>query len=119
MPPICLEGKHVLLVEDDFFVANDFAAELEAAGARVVGPVGSVPEALELIARTERLDAAVLDINLRGVMAYEVVDVLRARGVPVAFATGYDPDVVPERYADIPVCEKPVDPVRCSAILFT
>ena len=102
-------GRHVLLVEDDFFIADDLTATLEAATARVVGPVATVAEALALIARTERLDGAILDINLRGEMAYALVDTLRARGVSIVFVSGYDRATIPERYANIPLCQKPVD----------
>ena len=111
-------GREILLVEDDFFVAEDFATSLEAAGARVLGPVATVSDALDLISRTERLDGAILDINLRGAMSYEVADVLSQRGVPFVFATGYDRHIVPSQYANVPVCEKPVDPEQCSALLF-
>ena len=105
-----LAGRRILLVEDDFLIAEDFAASFKAAGAEVVGPVATVRDALALIARADRLDGAVLDINLQGQMADAVADALRARGVPVAFATGYDRDAIPERYADVPLCEKPVEP---------
>ena len=118
MATATMDGQMVLLVEDDFLIAMDVAASLEADGARVVGPVATVRAALDLISRTECLDAAILDINLRGATSYELADVLCARGVPVIFVTGYDKNVVPQRYADIPVCEKPFDLAQCSALLF-
>ena len=118
MAGISLIGRTLLLVEDDYFVADDFARSLEAAGARVVGPAATVPDALDLISRTENLDGAILDINLRGAPSYEVADALCARGIALVFATGYDRHVVPTRYAEIPVCEKPIDPAECSALLF-
>lgn len=113
-----LAGRHILLVEDDFFIADDFAATFEGAGATVVGPAATLPQALDLIARTERIDGAVLDINLQGEMAYALADALRARGVPVIFASGYDRGTIPERYADVPLCEKPVDPTQCAKAMF-
>jgi len=113
-----LSGRRILIVEDDFFIADDFAAIFEAAGATVVGPVAALPEALKLIERTERLDGAILDINLQGEMAYALADALRARGVPLVFATGYDRGAIPERYADIPLCEKPVDPQQVARAMF-
>ena len=113
-----ISGRHILLVEDDFLIAGDFAAALQAAGAMVVGPVASVSEAQDLIARTERLDGAVIDIHLKGELSYPVADALMARRIPVVFATGYDRDSVPERYAGIVLCEKPVDPTRCAEAMF-
>jgi len=57
----------------------------------------------------DRLDGAVLDINLRGERAYPVADALSDRGVPFVFTTGYDTQVIPAPYARVPRCEKPVD----------
>ena len=56
----------ILVVEDDYMIADDLRRDLEAAGARVLGPVPSLPEALELLRGADRLDAAVLDVNLHG-----------------------------------------------------
>jgi hypothetical protein len=40
-------------------------------------------------------------------MVYPVADVLRSKGVPIVFTTGYDAgDVVP-RFADSPCLQKP------------
>lgn len=116
--PSTLAGRKILIVEDDFFIADDFAALFEEAGATVVGPVASLQEALDLVARTERLDGALLDINLQGETAFPLADALRARGVPVVFATGYDRGAIAERYADIPLIEKPVDPRQVAKAMF-
>ncbi|WP_373866760.1 hypothetical protein [Methylobacterium oxalidis] len=84
-----LAGRHVLLVEDDYFIAFDMQRHFETSGAHVLGPAPSVREALALISGAARIDAAVLDINLRGEMAFAVADELAARGVPFLFTTGY------------------------------
>ncbi|TNC47699.1 response regulator [Rubellimicrobium rubrum] len=117
-PDQALAGRRILLVEDDFIIADDVAAAFGSAGAEVVGPAATPRKALELIKQTERLDGAMLDINLQGDLVYAVVDALQARGVPVIFASGYDRSAIPERYADIPFCEKPVDRARCAKDLF-
>jgi CheY-like chemotaxis protein len=113
-----LSGRRILIVEDDFFIADDFAAIFEAAGAKVVGPAATLAAAVDLIERTERLDGALLDINLQGEMAYVLADRLREQGVPIVFATGYDRDAIPERYANIPLCEKPIDPQQVARAMF-
>jgi CheY-like chemotaxis protein len=113
-----LAGRHILLVEDDYFIAYDLATTFEAAGVKVVGPVASLSDALDLIARTDRLDGAILDINLRGEMVYPLADALKARSIPVVFATGYGRHDIPARYADVPLCEKPVDPEQVARLMF-
>ena len=104
-----LDGRRMLVVEDDYLIASTLVRALEDHGAEVVGPAASVQEALELMAAEARLDAAVLDINLAGDRVYKVADALRARSVPFAFATGYDDWIIPDAYAGVPRMEKPVD----------
>lgn len=113
-----LAGRRLLVVEDEYFIASEIVRTLEKSGAEVVGPVPTVSGALDLINETERLDGAVLDVNLRGEMAYPVADALLARGVPLVFATGYDKTSVPQRYAHIRRCEKPFEPRRIAQALF-
>ena len=113
-----LAGRHILLVEDDFLVAHDLALSLQAVGVVVIGPVSTVAAARTVIHRTTRLDGAIMDIKLGGELSYELIDMLLARDVPVTFATGYDRKAVPARYRHIPLCEKPLDLVRCAAALF-
>lgn len=113
-----LAGRRVLLVEDDYFIAASLQGQFEEGGARVLGPVPSVRDALRLIASTPEIDAAVLDINVQEEWVFPVADALRARGVPFVFATGYDRTVIPAPYAAVPHCEKPVDAAHVLAALF-
>lgn len=107
--PKPLEGRRVLLVEDEFLIASDLAQLLRRQGAEVMGPASTVRSALELLRNAPDPDAAVLDVNLRGEMAFPVADALRDRGVHFVFATGYTNEMIPERYAGVPCCEKPFD----------
>ena len=93
-----LAGLTVLIVEDEFFIAHEIASALLASGVHVVGPVGSVEAALDLIEGGPALDAAVLDVDLMGKKVFPVADTLADRLTPYVFATGYDPDVIPERH---------------------
>ena len=104
-----LRGRRLLLVEDEYMIAADLALSLEHYGVEVVGPAGSVEDALALIEADRAIDAAVLDINLGGERVYPVAEALVRRGVPFVFATGYDAWAVPPAYAEAPRCEKPVD----------
>jgi CheY-like chemotaxis protein len=104
-----LRGRRLLVVEDEYLIAAALEHALEDRGAEVVGPAGSVEGALRLVeAEGDRLDGAVLDINLRDERVYPVADVLAARGVPFVFLTGYDAQVIPDTYAGVPRSEKPV-----------
>ena len=104
-----LIGRRVLVVEDEYFQADDMARLLRSLGAEVIGPVGEVQDALELIDAGNPVDLAVLDINLRGEMIYPAADKLRSRAIPFVFASGYDRTPIPDRYRDVPLLEKPVD----------
>lgn len=113
-----LNGRRVLVVEDEYFITDDMRRVFEENGAQVIGPVGSIDDALAIIDETPRIDGAVLDINLREVMVFPVADALRARGVPFVFATGYEENAVPKRLRDAIHCEKPIEPVRLAKALF-
>lgn len=106
--PRPLEGLNVLVVEDDYYIAIELCSALRAAGADVVGPARDLQAGLAAIRRGQ-IDCGVLDINLRGHMAFELAVELRARGIPVVFATGYDASVIPTELADLVRLEKPVD----------
>ena len=104
-----LSGRRILVVEDEYFQADDMARLLRGLGAEVVGPVGEIEDALELIDTGKQLDMAVLDINLKGEMIYPAADKLRSRAIPFIFTSGYDRGPIPEQYRDIPLVEKPID----------
>lgn len=104
-----LARRRILLAEDEYFIMQDLRCGLEALGATVVGPAPSVADALALIAAEPQIDAAVLDVNLRGERVYPVADALSARGIPFVFATGYSGAVIDPRHGRAPICEKPVN----------
>ena len=85
-----------MLVED---MVLDFGSE-------IVGPASKIDEALNL-ARNSEIDAAILDINVEGFESYPVADVLRERGVPFIFATGYGSKALPTRFLGSPTLPKP------------
>lgn len=107
-----LHGRRVLVVEDEYFVADDLARALTRAGAKVVGPAADPDAALALLREHNDIDGAVLDINLKGDTDYSVADALQARGVPFCFATGYDAAALPGRYQDVPRWQKPFDTAK-------
>ena len=104
---LALQGRNIMVVEDEFFQAKDMAAALREAGALLVGPFPSLIATMQALQEGATVDAAVLDINLRGQAVYEVADMLAERGIPFLFATGYDTNLLPEAYRTRPVCTKP------------
>jgi len=97
--------RHVLIVEDDIFIALDLERVLDDAGCGVVGPAASVELALAKIS-VAKLDAALLDVNLGQELVFPVADRLSAEGIPFIFVTG-EPRTVPERHWMRPVITKP------------
>lgn len=103
-----IAGRSVLVVEDDYFLADAMSRMLQAGGAEVVGPVPSVAAALRLL-RTRRPDAAVLDVNIGQETVFPVADALAADGVPFLFVTAADKVARPERHDMAPWLSKPAE----------
>ena len=106
--PLPLDGRKILLVEDEYLIAEDVAAVLREAGGEVIGPASSLPMAVRLTEQSALIDAAVLNIDLQGVAVYPLADELLGRGVPFLFLTGYGEDQIPDNYSGIRCCNKPV-----------
>jgi DNA-binding NtrC family response regulator len=105
-----LQGRRILVVEDEFILAEAMTAVLEQAGASVVGPIGWVDSALELVqADGNAIDAAIIDVDLHGEKSYAIVDALATRKVPMVLATGYGHEAIDSRYHMYPRCQKPVN----------
>lgn len=101
-----MAGKRVLLVEDEVMIAlmlEDILADL---GCEVIGPVSRIAAAKTMI-ETERVDCALLDINLHGQPVYPLVDLLAERAVPFGFVTGYGSGGVDKQFRRHLVLHKP------------
>jgi len=106
MTPGALEGRRILLVEDEYFQALDAKRWLEAAGAEVIGPAGN-PQSIDECMKRDDFDAAIVDINLGSGADYRVADALSERRVPMVFLTGYDHAQIPAKHAEVPCLTKP------------
>jgi CheY-like chemotaxis protein len=104
-----LKGRRILVVEDEYFLADDIGRALVSLGAEVVGPVGDVGDASDLLNDGGIIDGAVLDVNIRNKMIFPVARELRARGVPIVFTTGYERSTLEVEFGDVPLWEKPID----------
>lgn len=103
-----LQGRRILLVEDEYFIACAMQCGLEDVGASVVGPAAFVEDALALL-DSEPVDGAVLDVSLNDGKVYPVAEVLMARGIPFVFTTGYSASDLPPAWRHVPRYEKPLD----------
>ncbi|MGA3003918.1 MAG: response regulator [Acetobacteraceae bacterium] len=102
-PSLC-----VLVVEDEMLVAMMLEGMLRDLGYRVI-KAARVAKAIGL-ATSEAIDAAILDVNLAGETSYQVADVLRLRGIPFVFASGYDPGSLRADFRNVAVLRKPYMP---------
>lgn len=112
-----LNGRRILVVEDDALIAMMVEDMLLDLGCRVMGTARGIAEALALVATGEPPDAALLDVNLDGTMVYPLADALRARGVALIFCTGYAEDVLRETDRGCVVLRKPYRPHELAAAL--
>jgi CheY-like chemotaxis protein len=101
-----LNGLRVLVVEDEMMVSMLIEDMLTDLGCTVIGPAARLDEAIELAGRNT-IDCAVLDVNLGGQPIFPLADLLRARGCPMAFATGYGDAGLRDEDKGTPVLQKP------------
>jgi CheY-like chemotaxis protein len=106
---------HVLIVEDEPLVALLVEEMVQELGFASTKTVTSLADALESAAR-EELCFAILDVNLQGKKSYEVADVLTARHIPFAFASGA---LAPGSYAAVPILPKPFSLTDVEKVLGT
>ncbi|HZP98675.1 MAG TPA: response regulator [Reyranella sp.] len=98
----------VFLVEDEFLVASALQEDLEARGFHVFGPYPTLALAQAAVG-AERYDVAIIDMNLRGQLAYPVADELMRRNVPLIILSGYSIPDMPVRFKDVLRLIKPYD----------
>ena len=96
----------MFLVEDEVMIRMMVADMLEELGYRVAAEAGEINEALKLAQNTD-FDFAILDVNVNGKVISPVADLIKARGRPFIFATGYGSSGLPEEYRDRPALQKP------------
>lgn len=111
------EGRRVLVVEDEVILALDYSDALVELGYEVVGPALTLEDALKLV-DGERLDCALLDVNLgRGITSRPVAEILRAKSIRIAFVTAYNRDYIDFALPDEAVVNKPPSPAVLSELI--
>jgi DNA-binding NtrC family response regulator len=104
--PLSLKGKRILIVEDSPVVGPFTADLLGELGCKVVGPAPNMAMGRALI-DSERIDAAVMDVHIRGERVFPLCETLAAKGVPFVLTSGYADWNMPEKWRDKPRLQKP------------
>jgi two-component SAPR family response regulator len=102
-----LADKHVLIVEDQYLIADEMRRAVVALGGAVVGPCASL-DAAERTTSEQAIDFAILDVNIQGREVFSLAEELQRRSIPFIFATGYDDWVMPEGFRRHHRLQKPV-----------
>jgi DNA-binding LytR/AlgR family response regulator len=103
-----LTGRNILIVEDEYLIADEARSEFQTQGANVIGPAASVEQGLRLV-ETNRIDAGLLDIRLQGNLVFPVAQLLLDSGIPFFFVTGYDAMIMPDQFRELRRFTKPAD----------
>ena len=112
MKELSLNGMRVLIVEDNYVVADALRYLIDGYGGSVTAIVPSVERAMEALS-AGGVDIAVLDIDLHGVSVVPLAEHLRTQGMPFVFLTGYgDAEILPEHLRGQPRFDKPVQAER-------
>ncbi len=102
-----LAGCRLLIVEDNFFVAQAVSDAVEGAGGEVLGPFATVVDALENLTDMTAIDGAILDIGLTEEDSYPLAAALQTTHIPFMFLTAVEKSRLPERFASSPHMAKP------------
>jgi CheY-like chemotaxis protein len=113
-----IDGKCILVAEDNYLLAMMLTDDLVEQGARVIGPISSCAATLDILRRDVEFDAAILDINLLDGQIYEAADLLMKHGHPFVFASSVARHNIPSRFDDIPLFFKPLEMRNFFASLF-
>jgi PAS domain S-box-containing protein len=106
--PIAVSGNRILVVEDEALVAIAIREALEEQGYSVIGPCNRITDAMVAL-RHNRVDAAVLDVNLGDDSVYPLADTLVAESIPFIFVTGYGSEELDRRFLTVPILQKPIE----------
>jgi len=102
-----LKGRRILVVEDSPVVGPFTAELLNDLGCEVVGPAPNMAVARELIEGDEAIDAAMMDVHIRGERVFPLCEILASKGVPFLLTSGYAGWEMPDQLEDRPRLMKP------------
>jgi CheY-like chemotaxis protein len=107
----------ILVVEDNFLIAETICDLLEGYGCDVIGPAPNLSRGMAL-ADGNPPDGALLDINLGGDLSFPLAKLLEERGVPFVFMTGYDDGILfPPEFRKVRRISKPFDAAHVAEVI--
>jgi len=110
-------GSRILVVEDNYLLAEVICDFVIECGMQPVGPAAGLETGL-VYARETSLDGAILDINLDGRLCFPICSVLAQRGIPFCFLTGYSHlAMVPQQFRGAPLVSKPFEPEEMRSVI--
>lgn len=115
-PARAAAGLRVFVAEDEFHVLQLMEDMLAELGCVITDSVSNMRDAVQRAAMTQA-QVAVLDVNLRGKMIFPAAEILRSRGIPIVFSTGYGADGIEGEWKTCPVIQKPFAIDRLKGVL--
>ena len=107
-PIDALLGRSILIVEDEYFLADYIESAIRSAGGDVQGPFASVEEGVAWLREPHGpVDGATLNVNLADGSSYPLADELMRVGVPFLFASALTDTLLPHRFSNVPLLMKP------------
>jgi|TARA_R100000049_G_C1957062_1_gene115525 two-component system CheB/CheR fusion protein len=91
LPPVDLsplDGARILVLDDEWLLAEQYTNSLVGAGCSVVGPFNDLEGAIGAV-NSEQLDFAVVDFNIDGTESTPLLELLEKRKVPFLVVSGY------------------------------
>jgi CheY-like chemotaxis protein len=102
------DARRILLVEDEALVGMLMKEMLSELDFEVLGPFANIGDAASAL-RADGIAAALLDVNVGGEPIYPFAFRVAERSIPLVFVTGYTAEAIDERFAHVPVLQKPID----------
>ncbi len=104
--PVAPPVRHVLVIEDEYLIAAMVADMLADLGYRCIGPIATLGEGIAA-AKTVMCDAAIINLVIQGIHAYEIAAALAERNIPLCFASGVPQTEIDETWRSRPFIPKP------------
>ncbi|TYP65875.1 response regulator receiver protein [Stutzerimonas stutzeri] len=96
----------ILVVEDEFLIAEQLSRDISNLGDTVIGPFSDIGDAMCSLTSADA-EAAILDVRLGAQTSFCIADQLSLQEVPFVFLTGYTARDVPDRFSQTVIHAKP------------